>query len=160
MKVAHSGFCRAGHYNTPQTVHAHKQDQHGSRAGSLQRFSCLQKSSNWLAAVQGRLLFLLQCRADNPFPQPPLSYFMQKWLFYRTGRDRPVLKGRCQKMRFCSCSKQNSMSTDLEIILLKKIRLSLSELGKEPNITTGKQKTPCQILIFPSLEYSWLFLDC
>lgn len=53
-----------------------------------------------------------------------------------------------------------SMRTDLGIMLLKRLHLSLSQLGKEPNITTGKQRTPCQILIFPSLEYSWLFLVC
>lgn len=55
---------------------------------------------------------------------------------------------------------QTSMRTDLGIMLLKQLHLSLSQLGKEPNITTGKQRTPCQILIFPSLEYSRLFLVC
>lgn len=98
MKVDHNEFYRAGNCSTPQIVHARKQEQRGSWAGSPQRFSCqcLQKSSNRAGAVQGRL-----------FLQPPLSDFTWKWLLSRTGRDRSVRKGKHEKARFSPCTKQN-----------------------------------------------------
>lgn len=56
--------------------------------------------------------------------------------------------------------KKKFMDTDLGIILLRFTNLSMSQTGKVPNLTTGKQRTHCQILIIFSLEYSGLFLVC
>lgn len=149
-KVDHNGFCRARNCNTPQAVHAHKQS--GSWAGSPQRVSCqcLQKSSNWAAAAQGRLLFYSHhCQIPR-----------ENGCFPGQAETDLCLKEGVRKRGSVLVLNKSSKSTDLGIMLLKWIHLSLSQLGKEPNITTGKQRTPCQILIFPSLEYSWLFLVC
>lgn len=48
--------------------------------------------------------------------------------------------------------KQASMRTDLGIMLLKWLHLSLSQLGKEPNITTGKQEHPAKYWYFLPLN--------